>query len=581
MCSAAPVRSRLLLPTPPPYDALVWAKLPLGERAKAVCLAWAEQGYGSPPLVYAAYLVKILFYVAGWLFFCGLSPELGPPSAVARYWLLPLAFQKAIVWSMVFEGLGLGCGSGPLTGRYLPPVGGALYFLRPGTTKLPFLSPAQPSAAGLFGYRRTVLDVALYAAWLAASLWALAAPSLSAAAPRLWPIVALVGALGLVDRTIFLAVRAEHYWTTLIVMAVTPDWLGGAKAVQLALWFFAGFSKLNHHFPSVVGVMTSNSPILRFPWLRRLMYRSFPDDLRPSTLAAWLGHGGTALELAVPIALVLARPGWSLWLAFALVLALHGFITSNVPMGVPLEWNVMVVYGAFALFWAHPDVVLPAAIWNGTAGPLALWGFLAVALIAVPVGGNLFPKHVSFLPSMRYYAGNWAYSVWFFRGESHRKLGRLTTSAGWVYDQLARFYDRKTAVGVVGKVMGFRMMHLHGRALPELVPKLLGNARLDEYEWVDGEIVAGLVLGWNFGDGHLHGPELLRAVQLQCGFEPEELRCVFVEGEPLAPGPGAGFLAYELHDAATGPLEEGSLSVKELRERLPWGGTPAMGKVPK
>ena len=49
----------------------------------------------------------------------------------------PIAFQKAILWSLLFEGLGLGCGSGPLTGRYFPPVGGFLYFLRPGTTKLP------------------------------------------------------------------------------------------------------------------------------------------------------------------------------------------------------------------------------------------------------------------------------------------------------------------------------------------------------------------------------------------------------------------------------------------------------------
>ena len=39
-----------------------------------------------------------------------------------------------------------------------------------------------------------------------------------------------------------------------------------------------------------------------------------------------------------------------------LVLLLHGFITSNLPMGAPIEWNFMVVYGAFALFWAHPEV---------------------------------------------------------------------------------------------------------------------------------------------------------------------------------------------------------------------------------
>ena len=35
------------------------------------------------------------------------------------------------------------------------------------------------------------------------------------------------------------------------------------------------------------------------------------------------------------------------------MLLLHGFITSNVPMGVPLEWNVMMVYGGFFLFEEH------------------------------------------------------------------------------------------------------------------------------------------------------------------------------------------------------------------------------------
>ena len=54
--------------------------------------------------------------------------------------------------------------------------------------------------------------------------------------------------------------------------------------------------------------------------------------------------------------LLLARGGWSLVVGIVLMLMLHGYITSNVPMGVPIEWNVMMVYGAFALFWAHPDV---------------------------------------------------------------------------------------------------------------------------------------------------------------------------------------------------------------------------------
>ena len=97
----------LLDPTPPPYDALEWAKKPFAERAKMVCAAWALQGYGSPLGVYAAYLLKIALYVAVWVAFCSTSPALGGPRTIASWWLHPIAFQKAIVWSMLFEVLGL------------------------------------------------------------------------------------------------------------------------------------------------------------------------------------------------------------------------------------------------------------------------------------------------------------------------------------------------------------------------------------------------------------------------------------------------------------------------------------------
>jgi hypothetical protein len=165
---------------------------------------------------------------------------------------------------------------------------------------------------------------------------------------------------------------------------------------------------------------------------------------------------------------------------------------------------------------------------------------------------------------MRYYAGNWAYGVWLFRGESHRKLDRVVKSSAWVYDQLDRFYDRATSVGLVGRVMAFRLMHLHGRALPLLIPKAV--ERLEDYEYLDGEIVAGLVLGWNFGDGHLHSEALLAAVQEQCGFEPGELRCIFVEAQPL----GRKTMAYRIHDAATGLIERGEVEVSGCRARQPW-----------
>jgi hypothetical protein len=274
---------------------------------------------------------------------------------------------------------------------------------------------------------------------------------------------------------------------------------------------------------------------------------------------------GAALASAQPshrllVALAIAPGGTSLTVGLVMMVALHAYITSNIPMGVPLEWNVMVAYGGFALFFAHPGVTV-----LDVDSPV-LGIFLGAMLVGGPLAGNLWPHRWSFLLSMRYYAGNWAYGVWLFRGDSYRKLARLTTSAPWIHDQLARFYDRPTAVALVGKVMGFRLMHLHGRALPVLIPRAV--ERFEDYEYADGEIIAGLVLGWNFGDGHLHRESLLRAVQAQCGFEPGELRCIFVEAQPL----GGKQLAFRIVDAATGTIETGALSVAELRARQPWAG---------
>lgn len=547
-----PLPLPLLKPLSPPYDPLRWKKLPLPERARAACEAWATQGYGAPAGAYAFYLLKLGLYIGGWLLCCRATPGLGGPTTIASWWLAPLAFQKAILWSMLFEGLGFGAGSGPLTGRYLPPLGGFLYFLRPGTTKL----PAVPGLPVLGGARRTWLDVALFAAWVGFVVRALAAPALGVR--ELAPIAAVVPVLGLADRTTFLALRAEHYWVTTLCFLFAGNWIAGAKAVQLALWFFAGFSKLNHHFPAVVCVMTSNSPFTAFGPLRRWMYRRYPEDLRPSRLAEGMAHAGTAIELGVPLILIASPGGWSLVAGLALMVALHTFITSNVPMGVPIEWNFMVVYGGFALFWAHPEVSVL------DLGSAPLGAFLVLVLVGVPLAGNLLPGRVSFLPSMRYYAGNWAYGVWLFRGESYRKLDKLTKSAPWIADQLERFYDPGTSAGVISRVMAFRMMHLHGRALPRLLPRAV--ERLEDYEYMEGELVAGLVLGWNFGDGHLHREPLLRAVQAQCGFEPGELRCIFVEAQPL----GGKTLSYRIHDAANGLMEAGEIAVAPLRELQPW-----------
>ena len=88
---------------------------------------------------------------------------------------------------------------------------------------------------------------------------------------------------------------------------------------------------------------------------------------------------------------------------------------------------------------------------------------------------------------------------------------------------------------------------------------LTGHA-LDEYEWVEGEVMAGLALGYNFGDGYLHGELLLAAIQARCGFEPGECVCLWVDSFSLC-GPSGERVPYFMLDA-TNALDALSLSTQ-------------------
>ena len=106
--------------------------------------------------------------------------------------------------------------------------------------------------------------------------------------------------------------------------------------------------------------------------------------------------------------------------------------------------------------------------------------------------------------------------------------------------------------------------HLEGRPLLRAVPRAVDD--IDAYEWNDGEVIGGMVLGWNFGDGHLNGTQLLEAVQQQCDFAPGEVRVVMVESQPLF-GPT---MRWRIVDAATGTLEEGETEIAPARALQPW-----------
>ena len=196
---------------------------------------------------------------------------------------------------------------------------------------------------------------------------------------------------------------------------------------------------------------------------------------------------------------------------------------------------------------------------------IAFTASLTAGLIAVPIYGNFVPSKVSFLLSMRYYAGNWAYNIWLVKKGSERKFDKLTKASGTFREQLTRMLgDEKAVDTAVAFMPATRFMHLEGRPLLDALP--LAVDEMDDYEWMEGEVVAGMVLGWNFGDGHLNDTQLLEAVQEQCGFEEGELRVVMVESQPLF----GRAMEWKIVDAATGVIEEGATVISQTRGKQPY-----------
>jgi hypothetical protein len=544
----------LMKPVALPYDFDEWKRLPFNQRARKVCQAWGLQGFGAPRFTVLFYSLKILFYVWMWTVFCSFSTELGNTDTIGEWWFSLEAMGKALLWTVLLEVIGFGGASGPLTARYMPPLGAVTYWFRPGTIKVPMFKA--------LGDSRNIIDILLYGALLYFLIMACLAPSVT---PEVvLPIMIILPILGILDRQIYLATRADVWLPALFVFLFPEQIGGGLKIVWFAIWFWAAFSKLTPTFTSVVGVMICNSPFLKFNWLKKSLFRNYPEDLRLSKTANYISHFGTLVEFSLPILLMAGTfLNWpqEVILYFLIgMTAFHTFIFMNFPMGVPMEWNVIMVYGGWLLFGFHPE-----ASPMDVSHPLLL-GIFAVCLLVLPILGNLFPKYISFLLSMRYYAGTWAYSVWLFKeGSKMEKLEpNIKKTSPDLRKQLSFFYDQKTADSILSRTISFRMMHLPSRILDELIPKAVDN--MDDYYWLDGEFLAGEVVGWNFGEGHLHHEPLLESIQKRCNFEDGELRVIMVESPQLH----NGRMHWRIHDAQEGLMEEGYSYIKDQIEKMPW-----------
>jgi hypothetical protein len=556
----------------PQIDIEEWSKGTRAEKIIPMARHWAEVGFGTPVLLHVFYVVKIALYIlAAWLLALTTTGISGFAN-VAHWYAEPIVFEKVVLYTMLFEVVGLGCGFGPLNNRFFPPMGSILYWLRPGTIRLPPWPDRMPLTKG---DSRSPFDALLYAALLVLLGIAVVSdgtgpvPALGTAigvlpAWQIWSVLGVLAVLGLRDKVIFLAARGEVYASFTVAFLFAGhgvDMILGAKLVCLVIWLGAATSKLNKHFPFVISTMMSNNPVFRPRFIKRRFFEHFPDDLRPGWRSRWLAHFSTAIEGLVPLVLFFSHGGWPTAIAAFVMLCFHFGILSSIPMGVPLEWNVFMMFSVLALFVGHASVGLADLT---TPLPILLFAIVAGTVVT----GNLFPRKVSFLPGMRYYAGNWDTTLWCIKPSAEAKIADgVVTISSMPAAQLEKFYGSKEAAQIP-MYMGyaFRAFNTHGRALFTLAHRVMAGHNEDDYVLTDGERVTSTAVGWNFGDGHFSNEQLVAALQKRCHFEPGEVRVVMLDAQPIH----RQTQQYRLVDAATGEFERGYVRVADMVTRQPW-----------
>ncbi|HXO52021.1 MAG TPA: DUF3556 domain-containing protein, partial [Mycobacterium sp.] len=234
----------------PVIDYEEWSKGTRAEKIVPMARHWAEVGFGTPVVLHLFYVVKILLYVlAAWLIVLT-TRGIDGFTNVASWYAEPIVFEKVVLYTMLFEVVGLGCGFGPLNNRFFPPMGSILYWLRPRTIRLPPWPNRIPLTKGT---ARTPFDVALYAALLVMLLVALFSdgtgpmPALGTTVGvlpgwQIWAVLGVLAVLGLRDKVIFLAARGEVYASFTVAFLFAGygvDLILGAKLVCLVIWLGA------------------------------------------------------------------------------------------------------------------------------------------------------------------------------------------------------------------------------------------------------------------------------------------------------------------------------------------------------
>ncbi len=367
------------------------------------------------------------------------------------------------------------------------------------------------------------------------------------------------------DKTVFLAARGEHYYVALLCLVVASGdalWISACKVIWCAIWFWAATSKVNHHFPERDPGDDEQRAVLpdmaQAAALRSLSGRPPPVAPRDEDGARRHLHRVHDPARAARLEREHARDG----------------ADARRDDGLP-RLHLRELSERDADRVEHPDGVrrlLPVRVPSRgqrvrrSARCRCSSRSSSSASSASRCFGNFFPARVSFLLSMRYYAGNWAYNIWLFKKgataearsahEARRHDGRAAPLA------TPRRADGAGRAGArdVAPLHAPRGTAAAGSACRarSMTSKTTSGTR--------ARSIGGSIIGWNFGDGHLNGTQLLEAVQAQCGFEEGELRVVMVESQPLF----GTTMQWKVVDAKSGLVDAGETAIGPMRDVQPW-----------
>ncbi|MEH3067004.1 MAG: DUF3556 domain-containing protein [Aeromicrobium erythreum] len=550
----------------PPVDPAEFMQRPLLERVRYLAVFWGEYGFGTPKIVHWTYIAKLVVLYIG-LGIAVITLTSGMlPWQVGEWWDQPIFYQKLILWTVLLESLGVAGSWGPISGHFKPMMGGILYWARVGTIRNPPWPTKVPFTSGMV---RRPIDVALYLGYLAVVTVGIVLPGTNQSTiapfvgqdnaglvePALFvPMIAVVVLLGLRDKVSFLATRPEQYvWAMLFATTLGfVDLIIALKMLLVSVWIGAGWSKVGHHFTKVVPAMICNTPWLTSKKVKKMMFKDYPRDMQPSMYAKVLAHGGgTLVEIGIPLLLLFTTSPTIALLGAIGMVCLHLFILSTFPLAAPLEWNLLFAFGAVALFVGFPNSE-GFAIYDISEPWIAV--LIGAGLMFFPVLGNLRPDLVSFLPSMRQYAGNWASAMWATApGVEDIFDEKLNKSAKMQINQLAETYGKDAANVVMNQTLAWRSLHSHGGAFFTLLQKHLG-ANLDTYDVREAEFSWNAIGAFNFGDAHFHNAATIEEIQRICQLKPGQFIAVWVESQPAH----RNYQEYQVIDAALGVIERGT-----------------------